>query len=72
MTERTFTIEEIKQIFRAGVQQGEDQSSAFDWGESSKQSTDEAFKSVIEEILYERSREWPSEQDVMDFIKEAP
>ncbi len=76
MTERTFTIEEIKQIFRAGVRQGEDQASAHDWGAPSKQSEDEAFKDVISDIIFDRECAkggkaiacWPSDQEVADFI----
>jgi hypothetical protein len=81
MTERTFTIEEIKQIFRAGVRQGEDQASAYDWGSSPKQSEDEAFKEAISDIIYDRKVQsgryisgvsnWPTDQEVASFVGES-
>lgn len=31
----TFTIEQIKDIYRAGIRQGEDEATAYEWGASS-------------------------------------
>jgi hypothetical protein len=49
----TFTIEQIKDIYRAGIRRGESQQSAYDWGcRASGDEYDECAE-VIQDIINE-------------------
>jgi len=51
MTDRTFTFEEVKQIYEAGIRRGESAQSAYDWGcGASGGKWDEAIDAIVEMV----------------------
>ncbi len=53
MTEFKFTIEQIKDIYRAGIRQGQDEATAFDWGSSTFGNRFDECVSAIHDIVNE-------------------
>lgn len=49
MTDRTFTFEQVKQIYEAGIRRGESQQSAYEWGCSAGGSKwDDAIEIIVD------------------------
>lgn len=55
----TFTVDELRQIFKAGVDQGHDEATSQDWGTVSRWDTDKAFFEAVRDALIARKGgEW--------------
>ena len=55
----TFTIDELRQIFEAGVEQGRDEATSHDWGTVSRYDTNRAFFEAVRDALIARKGgEW--------------
>jgi hypothetical protein len=53
MTEFKFTIDQIKDIYRAGIRQGIDEATAFDWGSSTFGNQFDECADAIHDIVNE-------------------
>lgn len=54
-----FSIDELRQIFKAGVEQGQDEATSHDWGTVSRWDADKAFFEAVRDVLIARKGgEW--------------
>lgn len=53
-----FTVDELKQIFEAGVAQGRDEAWSRDWGTVSRYTTERAFFEAVRDVLIDRKGGW--------------
>lgn len=54
-----FTVDELRQIFEAGVEQGRDEATSHDWGTVSRYTTERAFFEAVRDVLIARKGgEW--------------
>ena len=76
MTDRTFTftIEQIKDIYRAGIRRGENQQCAYDWGARASGGEYDECVEAIHDIVNEGFKwgdgAYTSYGDVEDWFKE--
>lgn len=56
----TFTVDELRQIFKAGVKQGQEEATSYDWGKADHcWDTDKAFFEAVRDALIARKGgEW--------------
>ena len=47
----TLTLEQVKDIFRAGCRQGEDEAVAYEWGSRSRSSRADALEEALYDVL---------------------
>ena len=49
-----FTVDELRQIFKAGVEQGQDEATSYDWGQPSRHESYRAFFEAVRDVLIAR------------------
>ena len=65
----SFTIEQIKDIFRAGIQRGEDEATAFDWGTRAWGNRFDGCVDIVHDIVNENKQEHIPRSTVENWLK---
>jgi hypothetical protein len=72
MTDKTFTftIEQIKDIYRAGIRRGQEEATAFDWGSTPTGNEFDECVSAIYDIVNEGKDFWADDRIDYNVVEE--
>lgn len=64
----TFTVDELRQIFKAGVEYGREEATSYDWGEPTRHEGERAFFEAVRDALIARKGGIWVECDVVEAL----